>query len=134
MTPLVIGIGDPAHGDDGAGPRLVELLASRGAHVDCLAVERLGPELAEAVSAHDPVVFVDASVRVRSLTIGALRDDGGPWAELGLTARHPHAFLVHIPAIELDRREHLSALAANSVVGAVEPVLALLRASTDLRS
>lgn len=140
MTALVIGIGNPLRGDDGAGPRLVELLEARGARADCLAVHQLTPELAETVAEHDPVVFVDASVRVRSLTIGPIRDEPArplghhatPHAVLAMAAqlfaRRPHAFLVEIPAVDLGLGEHLSALAENTVEGAVEPILALLRA------
>ena len=63
---LVIGCGNPGRGDDGIGPRLVELLEERAwqgaATVDLVAAFQLAPEHAADVAAHAWVVFADAAV------------------------------------------------------------------------
>ncbi len=59
---LVIGYGNLLRGDDGAGVRLVELLAQRQLpHIQTLTVAQLVPELAEAVARSAAVIFVDAA-------------------------------------------------------------------------
>jgi hydrogenase maturation protease len=63
---LVIGYGNPGRGDDGLGPRLVELLEERpwpgAGGVDLVAAFQLAPEHAADVAAHAWVVFADAAV------------------------------------------------------------------------
>jgi len=62
---LVIGYGNPGRGDDGIGPRLVELLEERAwpasGSVDAVAAFQLAPEHAADVAAHAWVVFADAA-------------------------------------------------------------------------
>jgi hydrogenase maturation protease len=62
---LVIGYGNPGRGDDGAGPRLVELLEERAwpgsGWVDLAAAFQLAPEHAADVAGHSWVVFADAA-------------------------------------------------------------------------
>jgi hydrogenase maturation protease len=78
---LVIGYGNPGRGDDGLGPRLVELLEERGwpgaGSADVMAAFQLAPEHAADVAAHAWVVFADAAAGgpapfgVRSVTASA---------------------------------------------------------------
>jgi hydrogenase maturation protease len=60
---LIIGYGNPLRGDDDVGweaaSRLAAALPSEAVHI--LAVHQLTPELAEAVSEADLLIFVDAS-------------------------------------------------------------------------
>ena len=59
---LVIGIGNPRRGDDGAGPILCRLLKQHHVPgVECLTVHQLAPELAETLISYDQVLFVDAA-------------------------------------------------------------------------
>ena len=62
---LVIGYGNTLRRDDGVGPKVAEAVAALGLPgVRALACPLLTPELAEAVSRADVVVFVDAAVDV----------------------------------------------------------------------
>ena len=86
---LVIGYGNPGRGDDGIGPRLVELLEERpwpGAGcVDLIAAFQLAPEHAADVAAHAWVVFADAAV-----------DGPGPFGVRPVTASAGAAFTTHV--------------------------------------
>lgn len=60
--PLVLGWGSLLHGDDGAGPRVVEAVAQlAGKRVDCLAELQLLPEFAPRIALAAAVVFIDAT-------------------------------------------------------------------------
>jgi hydrogenase maturation protease len=60
---LVIGYGNTLRRDDGVGPKVAEAVAALALPgVRALACPLLTPELAEAVSQADVVVFVDAAV------------------------------------------------------------------------
>jgi Ni,Fe-hydrogenase maturation factor len=63
MSALVIAIGNPLRGDDGAASRVLELLGGRTGF-SSHAVLQLTPEMAEGIAPHDTVVFVDADVSV----------------------------------------------------------------------
>jgi len=63
MPALVIAIGNPMRGDDGAASCVLELLGSRSG-VSSRTVLQLTPEMAEGIAPHDTVVFVDADVNV----------------------------------------------------------------------
>jgi hydrogenase maturation protease len=62
VVALVIGCGNPLRADDGLGWRVIETLAETLAdeQAELLACQQLTPELAERVSQHDPIIFVDA--------------------------------------------------------------------------
>lgn len=62
MNLLVIGYGNSLCGDDGLGPRAVELLAGRLSEygTEVLACHQLTPELSERLAAAHLVVFIDA--------------------------------------------------------------------------
>jgi hydrogenase maturation protease len=74
-TLLLIGVGNPLRGDDGAGPLLAERLASllpqAGFTVRTLLVHQLVPELALEIAQDgvDALIFIDAS---------AMQDDNAP--------------------------------------------------------
>ena len=60
---LVIGYGNTLRRDDGVGPKLADAVAALGlTGVRTLACALLTPELAEAVSQAQRVIFVDAAV------------------------------------------------------------------------
>ncbi len=90
---LVIGYGNPGRGDDGIGPRLVELLEERpwpgAGSVDLVAAFQLAPEHAADVAAHAWVVFADAAV-----------DGPGPFGVRPVTASVGAAFTTHLMAPE----------------------------------
>jgi hydrogenase maturation protease len=140
---LVIGIGSPLRGDDGAGHEVVERLRSNGtAGVELLTVHQLLPELAERLGACDLVVFVDASISAPAGSVTARRLDPGasprgiragtllvghafpPEQLIGVAAalygRRPEAWLVEIgaQAFELDRG------VSDAVRGALEEAVA----------
>jgi hydrogenase maturation protease len=82
---LLIGIGNPLRGDDGAGAllaeRMAQLLAARGLHVRLHIVQQLTPELALDIASADvdAVVFADVAaappsgdaIHIRRLHTGA---------------------------------------------------------------
>ena len=65
---LIIGIGNPLRGDDGAGVRAAEMLSTHAhdRHLRVLTVHQLLPEHAEEISHARRVIFLDASVEVAS--------------------------------------------------------------------
>jgi hydrogenase maturation protease len=86
---LVIGYGNPGRGDDGIGPRLVELLEERAwpgaGDVDLVAAFQLAPEHAADVAAHAWVVFADAAA-----------DGPAPFDVRPVTASAAAAFTTHV--------------------------------------
>ncbi len=86
---LLLCCGNPGRGDDGLGPRLVEVLETRGwagtGSVDAEAAFQLAPEHAVDVAGHDWVVFVDAAAR------GA-----APFAVRKVRAEPTAAFTTHV--------------------------------------
>jgi hydrogenase maturation protease len=75
---LVIGFGNTLRCDDGAGVQAAELIAMHYPNVHCLTVHQLTMELAETLSQHSTVVFLDASVTVNKLTTTTLKTDSPP--------------------------------------------------------
>src|ERR1700730_10395204 len=61
---VVIGYGNTLCGDDGIGPNVAETLSGeiKDGSVDFYAVRQLTPELSEAISRADAVIFIDAWV------------------------------------------------------------------------
>lgn len=61
---LILGYGNPLRGDDGLGWHVASQLASAHASLDAevFACHQLTPELAEAVSRAEKVIFVDARI------------------------------------------------------------------------
>jgi len=60
---LIIGYGNTLRGDDGAGPRVAEVVAGWSLpNVRAISAAQLTPELAEALAGAEVVIFVDAQV------------------------------------------------------------------------
>ena len=140
--PLVIALGNPLRGDDGAGWALGEELARRGLPV--LAVHQLGPELADDVARSAAVAFVDAAaegdpgeVRVRRLSPAArslaTTHALAPEAVLALAERlygaTPPAVLVTVAGGRFGLGEGLSA----EVTAALPAAAACVRAALALQ-
>ncbi len=138
---LVIGYGNTLRGDDAAGPLVAERVAGwQRPDVEALAVPQLTPELAASLAGADAVVFVDATVRARSVGLDELAADANaarlehaatPPALLALArkafGRAPRAWLLTIPAERLDFGAALSPLAADGVATALAELERLLR-------
>jgi hydrogenase maturation protease len=119
---LVVCVGNPARGDDGAGARVAALLESRedrSSHARVLAAHQLDVALAEDVAAASAVVFVDAERRSGGVEVRRVEPGGGatthtitPAALLALAAAiygaAPAAWLVSVPASEMGHGEILS--------------------------
>lgn len=76
---LVIGIGNPLRGDDGAGPMLCRLLKQHHLQgVECITVHQLTPELAETLIPYDQVLFVDAEAGSTRVELTPLRPITSP--------------------------------------------------------
>ncbi|HKI36616.1 MAG TPA: hydrogenase maturation protease [Candidatus Baltobacteraceae bacterium] len=127
---LVIGYGNELRRDDGVGPRVARTVAAWGVPgVLAVALPQLTPELAEAVAGASEVFFVDASagndtgVRVRPVRPEVeqplLGHTSSPPALLALAevlyGRRPRAWLVTVPAPDLDFGEELSSAAARGM-------------------
>ena len=127
---LVIGYGNELRRDDGVGPRAARAVAAWGIPgVQALALRQLTPELAEAAAGAGEVFFVDAAanedpgVRVRPVRADArgpvLGHVSSPSDLLALAdalyGRRPRAWLVTVPAPDLDFGEGLSPAAARGL-------------------
>lgn len=145
MTTLVIGIGNPWRGDDGAGPAAVERLVAEGVPdgAAAIVVHQLTPDLAEPISSAGRVIFVDAAVDLQAGAIGIrdLTPDASrrptthhlePAAVLALSTtlygRAPSATLVTIGAAQFDEVDRLS----EPVHQAIGEVVVVLRRLTGV--
>jgi hydrogenase maturation protease len=130
---LAIGIGSLLHRDDAAGRVASRLLGERVPSLDVREVLQLTPELAEDVAASDVVLFLDASLTARSVSLtevrpGLAQPDGhamDPASLLALAAavygRRPgRCVLVRIPAVRLELGEGLTRETGVFVAAAVE--------------
>jgi hydrogenase maturation protease len=140
---LVIGYGSTLRGDDGVGPRVVELLeAKRWSGVRTLARHQLTPELAEPISQAAAVVFVDATLEDAAGGVTVKAVEAAPThrvmvhtaspANLLHLARSvfghcPPAWMVSIPVSEMGIGEQLSSLAERGANEAVKRIGALVR-------
>ena len=137
---LVIGYGNTLRGDDGVGPRVAEAVAALNLPgVQTLTSHQLTPELAEPISKARGVVFVDAAVdaapdiALRELTAaepGMLMGHAVDPRLLLALARdvfggQPKAWLLTVPASDLNFGDHLSETAERGVQIAVEKIRAL---------
>ncbi len=76
MSTLVVGIGNTLRGDDGVGPFVIDLLrAARADGLELKTTQAVLPELAGELPGHHAVVFVDADLRAREVTLGPLAPD-----------------------------------------------------------
>lgn len=136
-TVLVIGVGNPTRGDDGVGPRVVELLAG-SAGLELLVAHGFVPELAAEVAGHARVVFVDAdpgTAVVALEAVGAPEGSSavahglGPGAIVALARRlydfTGEAWVCRVPARDLSVREGLSDAGELAALEAARAVAAM---------
>lgn len=140
---LVLGYGNELRGDDGAGPfvaREVDALSLPGVRVRVS--QQLAPELAEEIANAGRVLFVDAAIHSRRVVCAevfpapngnVIEHCNSPAAMLALAqavfGHAPPAFLVTVPATNLNFSLELSAETQQHALAAVEQVrrLASLR-------
>ncbi len=141
---LVIGVGNPLVGDDGAGSEVAARFEDRMGVVARIA-HQLTPELAAEVAAADRVVFVDAAVGgdvVRVVVISpaavasAVTHALSPQDVLALAVaaygRVPPAFLVTVPGRQFEFGRGLSAASRRAIPAAVGAIERLLRESPQM--
>ncbi len=138
MPVLLIAIGNSLRRDDGAGHRVVELLAPPPA-VAVRNVFQLTPEIAEDLTGYGTVVFVDASVATDEVKLEPVEPGAGPApishslapAEVIALARElfgfeGRAWLCHVPGVDFEDGEGLSAVAEANARTAAARLRALL--------
>ena len=138
MAALVIAIGNPMRGDDGAAHRVLDVLGARTG-VERRAVMQLTPEIAEEIGSHDAVVFVDADVSVTQTRIDAVGSMPCPStlthvsrpAEIVALARilfgfSGPAYVCRLPATDFSERTGLSPSAEGFVHTAAREIDRLL--------
>lgn len=131
MSVLLVGIGNTLRRDDGVGAAVVERFAGR---TDCrvLVVHQLLPEHVEELARCERVAFVDAAVNADRGRFGrltacpsspALGHTGNPaWLLTfcdSLYGRAPEAWLLTVPAYDLDFGEGLSEATREAIEVAV---------------
>ena len=145
MTALVIGVGNPARGDDGVGPAVAARVEAdaRLAGADVRRAVQLTPELAAEVAAASVVVIVDARAGAVAGEVGwAAVEVGSPGGTPGPFSHHldpsglchlaglafgrvPPAFVVGVGASGFDAGAPLSGPARAAIPRAAEVVIAL---------
>ena len=143
---LVVGYGSPLCGDDGAGPAVVERLASdpRLAGADLRTRHQLAPELAPDIAGASLVVLVDAGIGPAPGELAVARvdpaaHDAAAWshhvepARLASLARElfgaaPPVFTVCVGAASMELGDGLSATVAAAVPRAADAVAAIVEA------
>ncbi len=134
---LVIGYGNTLRGDDGAGVRAAERIATRFPDAEVLLVHELQPEIAEVISRYEGVMFLDASAEGSSVSSTVIR----PSSESRPDGSHGHSpatllalcrnlyghvpqrsLLVGIPGRNFGFCEHLSPFAESMVDQAIVEV------------
>ncbi len=135
---LVIAIGNTLRRDDGIARHVSELLSSRP-DVETRGVLQLTPEMAEEITCYDTVIFMDADVSVKRLSIepvaaaashSGLTHVSRP-SEIVALARALFAFsgqayVCRIPARDLSGGEQLSRRTKQLAVSAAQLVLETL--------
>jgi hydrogenase maturation protease len=149
-TILVIGYGNPLRSDDGAGPRAAARASAWGwSGLTAMAVHQLTPELAEPLARAELAIFVDArlahgdeEVEILPLEpsrVGAIINChmSDPRSLLALAQdvyeRHPRAWLVTLPAVDVALGERLSATAEHGVEAALAGIAALIERECPVR-
>ncbi len=142
---LVIGYGNPTHGDNAIGRQVTKLIQALSLpNVEVCAVEQLTPELSTKLATADYVIFVDAcymkkaGVKVSTLEACGLETAGSsgwshelpPCSLLALTqsvyGRHPQSWWVEVAAQNFETGHPLSHRANQSIQNAVEQIEALI--------
>ncbi|MEM9906521.1 MAG: hydrogenase maturation protease [Cyanobacteria bacterium P01_D01_bin.44] len=144
---LIIGYGNELRSDDAVGPWVARVVADWHLPlVSALAVHQLTPELADAISHVDYVIFIDAcgescsqSIQLDPLAVDSpvprTMSLGGhsyaPMALLSLTqglyGHHPQAWLLQIPIEGFELGETLSATAQEGCDRALRIIEQFLR-------
>jgi hydrogenase maturation protease len=119
MSTLVVGVGNAVRGDDGVGPFVIDLLrAARPGGLELRVAFAFLPELADALPGHEAVVFVDADLEAREVTLrpvgtqgrgGLHRFTAARVVEMarGLGFKGP-AFICSLPVASMGAGERLS--------------------------
>lgn len=142
---LIIGIGNTLRGDDGFGWEAVKRLEEIINHdyVQTLYRHQLTPELAEDISFHDQVFFIDASIEIQpgELSITKLNTDYksldhfsthdlSPEGILNLCQylyqKRPISYLFSVGAYTFEPIESLSPNVENTLDDVIEEILKLL--------
>lgn len=147
LPALIIGYGSTLRGDDGVGPRVVELLQTAGLPgVETIPCHQLTPELADPISRSRMVIFVDAAVDVPDGLVRVEPVSPMPAHQVMVhtvspqTLLHlaksvfghcPPAWTVAIPVAAMDIGEQLSPLADSGAQTACQRIIELLRANPD---
>lgn len=144
---LIIGYGNSLRADDGAGIDAVRRIADRYPGVHCKTVHQLGPELAEDIADYQTVVFLDASVESKDVTVNRIHlpVSMGPMHThiatapglLALAARlydaSPlNAYMVHIPASSFEFGQPCTPETMKHIENSVERVSRLIDQYTGL--
>lgn len=133
MRTLCIAIGNPLRGDDGVAHRVLDLLPP-AIGVAFLRARQLLPELSEEIARAQNVIFIDADVNAgpprieqiapRELRGSPLTHAMSPEEAVCLAARlfgfNGAAFVCHVPGIDFDPGEGLSAEAEANAHRATE--------------
>jgi len=140
---LVIGYGNTLRGDDSVGPRVAEAIEKLNlSGVSALSRTLLTPELAATIAEAKRVVFVDASVEGKtevelrkifpaqsSQVLGHSANPGTLLAMArDLFGHAPDAWIIAIPAANLEVGEDLSELAKRGMTIAIEKITKMARA------
>jgi hypothetical protein len=103
---LLIGLGDPAEGDAGAGALLADALTERfGSRVTTRTGAFFAPEWAELFGEQDAVVLMTGEIDLEAAAIEPLQPAAQPGSTVGgllrqladSTGRAPRTYLVRIP-------------------------------------
>ncbi len=144
---LVIGYGNPDHGDDAIACQVTtQLQALELKNVEVCVVEQLKPELSAKLSTADYAVFVHASwmktadVKIEALDVCGLETAGSStpgcghsWSPCSLLAlshsvygHEPQSWLVKVAGQNFETGHHLSDGAKKGIQNAVEQIEALI--------
>jgi hydrogenase maturation protease len=145
---LVIGYGNPTHGDDVMGQQVISQIQQLGLkNVGVCAVEQLTPELSAQLATVNYAIFVDAcqmeqsDVRISPLEACGSETTGSsvpglghslhPCSLLALThsvyKHHPQAWWVEVAAEDFRVGHPLSAQAQQNIQNAVEQIATLIQ-------
>jgi hydrogenase maturation protease len=149
-TILVIGYGNTLRADDGAGPRVAARASAWGwPGLTAMAVHQLTPELAEPLARAELAIFVDARLADGDEEVAyvPLEPSGSgsihghtsdPRSLLGLAeavyGRHPRAWLVTLPAVDVALGARLSCAAERGVETALVGIAVLIEREHPVRA
>ena len=146
---LIIGYGNELRGDDAAGPKVANMVATwKLPSVKTVVAHQLTPELVNHIVATDYVIFIDAcsgescarTVQIDPIVMGSRSDhalsaadthDGNPLFLLNLAqqlyGRAPQAWLLQVPSESFEFGEELSSIAKQGCDRAVRTIEQFLK-------